>query len=303
MSDEIEETIAASKARLLIFDPLQAFLPQDGDMQSAVRMRGIMRRLSKVAEKNQCAIVMIGHMTKSTSGKSQYRGLGSIDIAEDGNLVVNPEEAEVVKMMYYMYLAGYTTTEIAETLMDLGCETKIGNTKWSSATVRAIMRNERYCGDVLSWKTFTYDFFEHKKRKNDHDRPQVLKKDHHEAIVSRDVYDAAQLKMESEKYTRKGMPLPSLDVVDSGILRGYVSVNRLWSGFSDSDYCEACESVYDKTELANENRTGETIPGNFSLDGYRVVRSHFFSIASKPTMNISQGKVRFNSVCMKKLRM
>ena len=70
--------------------------------------------------------------------------------------------------------------------------------------------------------------------------------------------------------------------------------------FSDSDYCEACESVYDKTELANENRTGETIPGNFSLDGYRVVRSHFFSIASKPTMNISQGKVRFNSVCMKK---
>lgn len=233
-------------------------------------------------------------------GKFLTPVLMGYDHDEDGNLIVNPEEAEVVKMMYYMYLAGYTPTEIAETLMELGCETKIGNTKWSSATVRAIMKNERYCGDVLSWKTFTYDFFEHKKRKNDHDRPQVLKKDHHEAIVSRDVFDAAQLKMESEKYTRKGMPLPSLDVVDSGILRGYVSVNRLWSGFSDNDYCEACESVYEQSELSDTNEPGDNISGDFSLDGYRVVRSHFFSTMSKPTLNISQGKVRFNAVCMKK---
>ena len=103
MSDEIEETIAASKARLLIFDPLQAFLPQDGDMQSAVRMRGIMRRLSKVAEKNQCAIVMIGHMTKSTSGKSLYRGPGSIDIAAIARSVLMIERDEADPSIRYMF--------------------------------------------------------------------------------------------------------------------------------------------------------------------------------------------------------
>ena len=77
----IERAIIDSKARLLVLDPIQAFLPQDVDMQSAAAMRGLMRNLAEIADRNSCAIILIGHMNKSTGGKKLYRGLGSIDIA------------------------------------------------------------------------------------------------------------------------------------------------------------------------------------------------------------------------------
>ena len=217
------------------------------------------------------------------------------DHDEDGNLIINEEEAKTVKMIFYMYLSGFPTTEIADILTDLERKTKLGNTKWSSSTVRAVMQNERHCGNVLSWKTFTYDFWEHKKRKNNHDKPQVLKVDHHEAIVSHEVFDAAQLKMASEKYIRKGQPLPALEVIEDGALKGYVSVNRLWTGFSDIDYSSACQSVYEDSDLNDQQMQNDV----FSLDGYQVVRSQFFIDASKPKMTISKGQVRFNTVCLK----
>lgn len=79
--DRIEKAIQQTKARLVILDPLQAFLSQDGDMQSAVRMRNILGKLSLIASKHHCAIVLIGHMNKGNGGNSIYRSLGSIDIA------------------------------------------------------------------------------------------------------------------------------------------------------------------------------------------------------------------------------
>lgn len=77
----IEQAIKETKARLLIIDPLQAFMAQDGDMQNAVRVRTVLRKLANVAARNNCAVVMIGHMNKGVGGKNLYRSLGSIDIA------------------------------------------------------------------------------------------------------------------------------------------------------------------------------------------------------------------------------
>ncbi len=77
----IEKTIEKTGARLMIFDPMQSFLAQDTDIHSVGRMRSILGKLAGVAAKTKCAIVLIGHMNKSNSGKSLYRGLGSIDIS------------------------------------------------------------------------------------------------------------------------------------------------------------------------------------------------------------------------------
>lgn len=79
--ERIEKAIVNTEARLLVLDPLQAFLPQDADMQNAQRMRSVLRRLTAIASRTQCAVVLIGHMNKTAAGKSLYRGLGSIDIA------------------------------------------------------------------------------------------------------------------------------------------------------------------------------------------------------------------------------
>jgi RecA/RadA recombinase len=75
----IEQAITLTGARLFILDPLQAYLGADVDMHRANEIRPILKRLSAVAEKTECAVVVIGHLNKGTN-KSQYRGLGSIDI-------------------------------------------------------------------------------------------------------------------------------------------------------------------------------------------------------------------------------
>lgn len=77
----IEKVLKETQARLFILDPLQAYLTQDSDMFSAGRMRQQLRRLADLASKYRCAIVVIGHMNKTSGEKNLYRGLGSIDIA------------------------------------------------------------------------------------------------------------------------------------------------------------------------------------------------------------------------------
>jgi len=81
LSDErIENAIRENHARLVIIDPLQAFLGSNVDMNRANEVRPIFRRLADVAQATNCAIVMIGHLNKAAGSQSTYRGLGSIDI-------------------------------------------------------------------------------------------------------------------------------------------------------------------------------------------------------------------------------
>ena len=75
----IEQAITQTGAKLFILDPLQAYLGADVDMHRANEIRPVLKRISAIAEKTGCAIVVIGHLNKGTN-KSQYRGLGSIDI-------------------------------------------------------------------------------------------------------------------------------------------------------------------------------------------------------------------------------
>ena len=84
------------------------------------------------------------------------------DHDEDGNLVINEEEAKIVKLIFMMYLNGCTCQEIADTLTELGCMTKKGNTVWSPGSILQILQNERHCGDVLAHKTYTPNYLNHK---------------------------------------------------------------------------------------------------------------------------------------------
>ena len=161
------------------------------------------------------------------------------DQDEDGNLVVNESEAQTVRVIYYLYLNGFSYTEIAELLTEYGRKTKLGNTEWNPGTIVGVIANERHCGDVLVRKTFTPNFLTHKSKKNNNDRTQYRQRDHHEAIVSREVYNAANHLRASRNYTRKNRPLPVLSVVDDGILRGYVPFDKDWTGFSAEEYREA----------------------------------------------------------------
>lgn len=224
------------------------------------------------------------------------------DVGEDGNLEINKEEAETVKLCFYLFLNGFPTSEIAEIMMQLARPTKLGNYKWTVSTVVNLLKNERYCGDVLSRKTFTPNYLDHKSKKNRHDRNQYRQMDHHEAIVQREIYNAAQKMLTATRYAKKGFPFPNLKVVDDGLLKGFVPVNRAWTGFTGEDYKKASKVAYgneqDAEKIDNPVETGS----KFDLSGYEIVRAQFFSTRLNPAMTISQGKITFNTACMKKFK-
>ena len=78
--DRIEKAVRQNRVRLVIIDPVQAFIGADVDMNRANEVRPVFRKLGMIAEKTECAIVLIGHLNKSSGTQSTYRGLGSIDI-------------------------------------------------------------------------------------------------------------------------------------------------------------------------------------------------------------------------------
>lgn len=78
--DRQEQAIIETKARLIILDPIQAYIGATVDMHRANEIRPVLKHLGIIAEKHNCAIILIGHMNKASGSKSTYRGLGSIDI-------------------------------------------------------------------------------------------------------------------------------------------------------------------------------------------------------------------------------
>ena len=216
------------------------------------------------------------------------------DVDAEGELVVNPEEAETVKVIYDLYLNGWSSKEIAELLTDFGRKTKLGNDVWNPTSIDGVIENERHCGDIRARKTYTPDFKTHKSEKNRQNRKQYIQRNHHEAIVSRDVYNAANFLKSSNQYATKSRPLPVLSVIDGGILQGYVPVDKNWKGFSLEDYRTACESVEASEEEVPV--TGRQL----NMGGYQLVRSEYFPSLERPYMTISNGKIRFNTACLKK---
>lgn len=216
------------------------------------------------------------------------------DVDEEGELVINPDEAETVKVIYDLYLNGWSATEIAELLTSYGRKTKLGNEVWSPGSIDGVLENERHCGDVRARKTYTPDFKTHKSVKNNQNRKQYIQRNHHMAIVKREVFNAANLLRSSRTYAKKNRPLPVLSVIDGGILSGFVPLDKNWSGFSSEDYRNACESV--KTSSAE----GMTEGRRLNMGNYQVVRSEYFPSLDRPAMTITNGKLRFNTACLKK---
>lgn len=216
------------------------------------------------------------------------------DLDEEGILVINPEEAETVKVIYNLYINGWSCKEIADLLTDYGRKTKLGNEVWNPGSINGVIENERHCGDVRARKTYTPDFKTHKSEKNRQNRKQYIQRNHHEAIVDRDVYNAANLLKSSHQYAAKSRPLPTLSVIDGGILSGYVPVDKNWTGFSAEDYQAACESV--KAEEPKTSVEGKRL----YMGGYELIRADYFPSNERPAMIITNGKLRFNTACLKK---
>ena len=163
-------------------------------------------------------------------------------------LSINEAEARVVRWMYGTLVNGGTPEEIADVLTEMAIPTggrrRDGtlNTHWTSSGVVSIMRNEKHCGDVLARKTYTPNYKDHKAKKNNGKKNKYFQPDHHDAIVSRAIWNAAQRILNSRKYGHEGTYLP-MRFIDRGPLTGYISMNRAWAGFDFEDYYRAAQIV------------------------------------------------------------
>lgn len=149
------------------------------------------------------------------------------DKDENGNLVINEEQAKIVRRIFREYLDGKGYAAIGRGLEADGIITVAGKTKWWDSTIKGILENEKYYGELLLQKTVTVDYLTKKRVNNDNLEPMYKIDNNHEPIISKEMFDLVQL----ERKRR------------FEITRGRNEDRRKYSnkyGFSGKLYCEKC---------------------------------------------------------------
>lgn len=225
----------------------------------------------------------------------------------DGKLIKNPETYKIPKLMFYMYLYGYSTQQIADKLTVMCKKTYLGNINWTATGVARTLRSERYCGDVRTRKTFTRfeadidhddNVRKSKTQKNRGERPQSYYHGEHEAIVTPDDYLAVQRIMNNAKYGGTSL-LPELRVIPEGLLKGFVIVHPRWGSFTKEDYLRACESVMNEEESDEYVYTADE--GEFDLQHYEVADPRLFDEIHLPAVTLQREYIKFSASCVKRM--
>ncbi|MEA4964893.1 MAG: recombinase family protein [Oscillospiraceae bacterium] len=212
-------------------------------------------------------------------------------------LEIVESEAEIVRFIFDAFLAGHSTANIAALLTDIECQTKMGGTEWNEGSINYILKNERYCGNVLTWKTFTADLYEHRHKKNRQDRDQYLYTNHHEAIISLEKFEATQVLLENKKHHVCG-GFPVMQVIEDGIFRGFVPINHHWINDDPNTYYDASNSVETKESIRKIRRSYFSA---FDFEGYQVVRGQSLTARFEcPSITITNERIFFNVNCIRK---
>lgn len=114
------------------------------------------------------------------------------DKDENGELIIVPEQAEIVRRIYREFLEGKSTRQVAKGLTAEGLKNGAGNTKWYESNIIGILKNEKYMGDARLQKTYTVDFLTKKRVKNNGIVQSYYVSESHEPIVSREDFAAVQ---------------------------------------------------------------------------------------------------------------
>lgn len=229
-----------------------------------------------------------------------------IDPDKPDRYIIVEEEAEIVRLVYSMYITGSSPKEIAETMSKLNYVSNIhGDRKWNAAVVNNIITNERRCGMIIARKTYTVDFTTHAKRININQRNKYQLDDHHEGIVAKDLYDEV-LRIKNLRRQRYYEAIPTLSVIKEGVLKGFVPVAINYPGFTYENYVFASDFAYTKDKNGNAIRDSfrtldkrDVCP--IDLSGYEKVDSQLFSRSGKPVLWFKQKQLYFNKACLGKM--
>jgi len=163
------------------------------DKEFEITLRGM---LAQDESRNTSENIQWGFQRKFEKGDifTKYKSFMGYTCV-DGEIVIAPEQAEVVRKIFDLYLQGLTFGQIKSYLESQAIKTVTGKEHWDTTTIQKMLKNEKYKGDALLQKTFTEDFMTGKKSKNIGQRNRYYVKDSHSAIVSAEVFDKVQEEM------------------------------------------------------------------------------------------------------------
>ncbi len=189
----------------------------------------IMASLAQEESRRTSSRVKWGQSRRMEQGVVFGRSLLGYDV-KGGDLIVNPKEAELVKLIFSKYgLEKKGTTVIARELREAGYRTHRGNVRWSPSHIVKILKNEKYVGDLVQKKTFTPDYLNHAKKTNHGEEKLVVLVNHHEPIVDRELWELVQTELKKRSRSEKkplGIPTDTFSAEKSNAVNAEPALYR-----------------------------------------------------------------------------
>ena len=172
----------------------------DGDAELRL---AIMSSIAQEESRKTSERVKWGQKRQMEQGVVFGRSMLGYDV-KDGKMTINEEGAKIVRLIFHKFVdEGKGTHVIARELREEGIK-PMRVKEWQNTVILRVIRNEKYCGDLVQKKTYTPDFLSHEKKYNRGQEEFVIIKDHHEPIISREHFDKANRILDAKSLSQEG---------------------------------------------------------------------------------------------------
>ncbi len=172
----------------------------DGDAELRL---AIMSSIAQEESRKTSERVKWGQKRQMEQGVVFGRSMLGYDV-KDGKMTINEDGAKIVRLIFRKFVdEGKGTHVIARELREEGIS-PMRVKEWSNTVILRVIRNEKYCGDLVQKKTYTPDFLSHEKKYNRGQEEFVILKDHHEPIISRELFDKANRILDAKSLSQEG---------------------------------------------------------------------------------------------------
>lgn len=207
----------------------------DGDAELRL---AIMSSIAQEESRRTSERVKWGQKRRMEQGVVFGRSMLGYDV-KDGKMYINEEGAKIVRLIFEKFVDGGKGTHvIARELREEGIN-PMRVKEWSNTVILRVLRNEKYCGDLVQKKTFTPDYLSHEKKVNLGQEEFVIIKDHHEPIISRELFDKANRILDAKSFSQEGRAKHSSRYIFSG---------KIKCGRCGASYVARCKTRKDKSK-------------------------------------------------------
>ena len=256
---------------------------------------------------NKSRRMILSYDQRISTGQYPVSDLLGYRHTEDGQLIIQEDEADTVRFIFLAYLVGYSLSEIADILTEKARPTLKGNTVWNAAMVKNIMQNERRWGHLEARKSIVIDHKTKKVTRNNNTRDSAYDPEHHEGIVTYEIAKAVHMVAASGRALKGG--LHDLHVIEEGALKGFICVCPAWSGMDSQTLQDICTSVYSDAEFEVLQHEASILRGDshsnvesLTFHGYEAPPGVYFMNNRTPSLTLSKKSIKLNRACKSRFK-